>query len=373
MIRKLMHRFLTFAVALFLVSFPWFTHSQDIEIDLKNRVFPILTDQGQTILAASEYSGLYPPGIGGNLRNHPMNDGLYRHPEFLVLDHFRAIKQGNFDSLLTLYDSASRNILPGRINIEEAQQAYQPFADFELLSKAVFGDFVRIRYNLVAATGEGIPWILIARNEHDRYYLTETLSIDHLFIDISSVNPWNFNRDVFNDIDVSDLQKIYFEADGLQLKPVAVNNGRGVLGIFFDIQKYTEKETLEDIPPEVELLYDMKRSLQDTTDAVYLQLWDQRSREKLNSSAFYKNRILIQRQFYNQMNKLVPLGYLKAGNDLILFYKSEKGGQQTSLQLIPMKFEAGRYRLTMKPEHYYAWRILNNPSVMEQIEKYLVP
>jgi hypothetical protein len=340
--------------------------AQNIEIELNNKIYPLLTNNGQSVLAASEYSGIYEEGIGLNLREHPLNNNSFSHPEFLVLYHFINMKAGNMEELKKLYDEESASHLSSYINIIQARQAYTDFEDFSLLSKAVFGNYIRLRYNLINTAGQLIPWILIARKIDDRYYLTESMPIEHLFVDISSVNPYNYKREEFENVDVSSIQSVYYSADGLALR-VPKNNAFNDLGVYFKIQKFGANP----VGDEVELLKDMKQSLQDTADASFIRLWDAENREMLNSSEFYKMQIEVQRKFYNQIDKLEPLGVLNAGNEAVLFYKSTAGEQELPMQLIPMKKENGQYKLTAKLKSYYAWEILNKKDVLTEIEKYL--
>lgn len=343
-------------------------YSQNIDIGINNKIYPVLNNNEEVVLAASEYSGIYETNIGLNLQEHPLNNGSFSHPEFLVLYHFLNMKAGDMQSLMLLYDNESQAILGDIINISNAEQSYQEFVDFEMLSKSIFGKYVRLRYNLINKEGQPIPWILMARKINGRYFLTETMPIEHLFIDVSSVNPYNFSRDEFENINTDGLQDIYYKANGLDLTPVE-NNDYGNLGIYFRIEKLDGDD---DEKEEVKLLQNMKESLQDTADAAFIELWDEENREMLSESEFYKYQIEQQRQFYNQIESLKPLGILKAGKEAVLFYKSEVNGQELPLQMIPIVIENGRFKLTDRLKSYYGWEILNEEAIIKEIEIYLL-
>lgn len=342
-------------------------YSQDINIAITNKIYSVLNNNEEAVLVASEYSGLYEANVGLNLQEHPLNNGSFSYPEFLVLYHFINMKAGNMQALSELYDPESKAILNDIINIRNAEDTYQEFVDFEMLSKAMFGDFVRLRYNLINEEGQPIPWILMARIMDGRYFLTEMMPIEHLFIDVSSVNPYNFSRDEFENISTNGLQNIYFKAKGLELV-YDEENSFGNIGIYFKIEKLDgdakEKE-------EVKLLHNMKESLKDTADAAFIELWDEENREMLNASEFYKYQIEQQRQFYNQIESLKPLGILKVGKEAVLFYKSEVSEQELPMQMIPIVVEKGKYKLTDRLESYYGWEILNEALVLGVIEEYL--
>jgi hypothetical protein len=343
--------------------------SQDLNVDLQNKVYPLLSNNGKTVMAASEYSALYPIDLGLDLKGTPMDNGAYSQPEFLVLHHFINIKEGNLTLLSELYDEESKDQLPELFDMNEAMAAYRDFDNFELLSKAVFGDFVRIRYNFINKAGEPIPWILMARKIGQRWYLTESMSIEHLFIDVSSVNPENFGREKFANTNVNALEAFLFTADGLETIPIQ-NQIAGNIGVYFQINKIDAQDGGES--GAVLLLMQMKESLRDSSNQKFIQLWDPENKEMFQSSEYYANQIEIQREFYNQIDQLKPLAYLKAGKELVLFYVSEKAGQQSELQLLPMREVNGKYKLCTELENYYAWQILNKKIVRQLITDSLV-
>ena len=363
---KTLKLFLIFFFGISLISF-----SQEINIPIEKKSYPILKNGNEIVLAVSEYAGLYKPGIGLNLSNHPDNNYSFNNPEFLVLFHFQSIKEGNWNKLESLFDNESRNNLSQIINIYEAQNAYNDFVDFELLSKSVFGKYIKLRYNFITSSGDEIPWILMAVKDDSRYYLTETMSIDHLFIDVSSVNPYNFSRVDFENINTTRLHPFYFKSNGLQLLLTYQDEKYETLGIYIKLNKYKLADVKTKPTDEIILLNNMKSSLKDTSDVAFINLWNKKNQQKFISSDFYKSRIQIQRQFYNQIDNLIPVAYLKTANELVIFYYSEKDGQRSKIQLLPMKKEDGKYKLTKKLESYYAWEILNEPDVLHEIEKYI--
>ncbi|MCF8229592.1 MAG: hypothetical protein K9J24_11640 [Bacteroidales bacterium] len=265
--------------------------AQNIDPDLQNKIYPLLENNGEPVLAASEYAAPYAAGIGLNLMEHPLKNGSFRNPEFLVLYHFLFMREGNLGELEQLYDPETQEELGNIIDIDQAAEAYADFKNFELLSKALFGEYVRLRYNFINQEDQPIPWVLIARQIEGRWYLTESLPIEHLFIDVSSVNPYNYSREEFENLNVAGLNQVFFEASGLEFIRVP-DNDPGSLGIYYRIEKQTTGK------PARELLYDMVESLRDTSNARFIDLWDGRNRQKLRSSKFYTYQIEVQRDFY---------------------------------------------------------------------------
>lgn len=395
-------------IAFATMSSPLNAQNLDLDIRLNNQVYPLVLDGNNVVMAASMSYGLYPPGIGMNLQTHPDNNGSFLQPEFLVLHNFIAQKVGNKAALLELYDPDSKELADEKIDIVAAQEAYQDFDDFELLSKSRFGDFVRIRYNLKQTDGDFVPWVLMIQKIGGRYYLNETMPLEHLFIQASSCHPYNLSRDGFEIPDVTGMLALSYLPNGLELTRTQYSMlAQDVITIFLRLHTYSNKELTGTRPEEIRLLEQMKEILSEPVDEEsepdnqeFLELWNQEEKLLFSSHEFYATQIQLQREFYSKVQKFEPQGYLKAGNRRILFYHSIIEGQRAPLQVLPLVYEDGRYRLTsslgsydeelfidseeatLENEEaalaselsalgrYYGWEILNLPDILAGITQF---
>jgi len=342
-------------------------NGQNIDIKIELKTYPLLKAGNEIIMAASQYAGVYNDNVGLNLQEHPLNNGSFIAPEFLVLHHFINMKNGNMEALKQLHEPVSRKNLEKIVNIKAAVEAYKDFDDFTMLSKSVFGDFVRLRYNLINKKGEPIPWILIAKKMDDRYFLTESISHEHIFISLSSENPYNLSNKPFENCKTEGLAALYLDSDGSETKQVN-SMAAGRLGIYFKLTRIDENKEHQE---EVKVLHEMKEMLKDTSNYSFIELWDTKNKQYFKESDFYLAQIEVQRQFYKQVDKLKPIGVLNAGDEIVLFYLSEIKGGLLSLQLLPLIKENNKYKLTDSLKEYYAWQVLTKPVVLLFIEKTL--
>lgn len=359
---------------LLLFSFGWiisitYSQSQPYEPQMEQRIFPILKNGEKVVLAAGQTTAAYPPITGEQLSVSPHNNQQYSHPEFLVLDFFLAVKNTDLETVTSLYETSSQAIIRDKLNIAEAANAYNDFPDIRLLSKAQFGDYLKIRYDMMLPDGMPRPWVLMVHKNGDQYNLTENVPLDHLFIDISSVCPFNYSREEFQSVDTFGMSAFYFTANELSLTPT--NSWQeNDLAVFIEITQFGSDNNTEQSAKE--LLLKMKSSLSDSTYKNYINLWDEKSRDLLQHSTYAWQQLEIQSSFFKKVSKLNPVGLLLADEELVLFYFSEINNQQGEMQLLPMRLENNKWRLTKRLSNYYAWQILNEPIVKKSIENQFI-
>lgn len=364
-----MKRFIILLISIWLVVFTLYAQNQPYEITMGNKIFAVLENNGQVVMAAGETTAPYPEITGEDLSNAPHNNQQYAYPEFLVLDFFFSVKNADMAGVTSLYDFQSQSLIMDKLNITEAAAAYAAFKDIRLLSKARFGRYVKLRYDMLQNDGKTRPWVLMATESNGRFYLTENMSLDHLFIDVSSASPYNFSRVAFSDVDTSGMLSFYFKASDLSV--VADRDwDLNELAVFL---KLTRAGSGTDVERNAfRLLQEMKASLDDTLNLKYIELWDEAAKQALESSDYARQQIEVQRSFYRKVTRLQPVAWLKAGDELVLFYFSEVNDKTGPLQLLSMRFNGKKWKLTRRLKSYYAWQILNEPVVKESVTRYLV-
>jgi hypothetical protein len=347
---------------------------QSINPKLSDRAYSLIQDE-QTGMAVSVSTGLYESGIGKNLEKLP-DIGGFQRPEFLVLEFFNMIKNADINGMMALYDPESREMIRERLDIAQASKEYQSFNDFELFSKNVFGNICRVRFNFInTSTGDFFPWVLMMKQIGNRYFLTETILLDHLFISTSSAHPYNLSKSPYLNCQLSGMAGFYFIPEGDSLRfvseqPVIPN----AIGIWLNLVTYDPIAIEEHPTDEVLLLNQMRTTLVTKDSAGFVDLWAPEEKEALTSDVFQSD-LAVNRVFYNKTSSLMPLGLLKVGEEIVVFFRSKVGDAYLPLQLMAMKKIGNDYKLrssldTEIMERFYAWQILNNTYVTNAIEQY---
>ena len=322
-------------------------------------------------MAASMMNGVYDSVFDGTLRNHRDHDESYTHPEFLVLGFYDMIRERNMQGLIELYDESSKLLIDEKLDINAAGEAYAGFSGFELLSKSVFGSYVRIRFNMILENGNLFPWVLMIRQNGSRYYLTETIPLNHLFISVASTHPYNHLKDPYPSPSLADMQAFSFVQEEEDIELVDPQRApREAITVHLKLNAFDPQDIGDTPTEEITVLRQMKETLVNGDSLAFLNLWDAEERDLFASNEIYQTQIEIQRDFYMQVDSIAPLGYLRAHDEIVLFYKSQVDETTLPLQLLVMKRVDGAYKLNSALEHYYAWEILNNRDVMAAIDAY---
>jgi hypothetical protein len=327
-------------------------------------------------MAVSVATALYPPGFGLNLGKMPGADA-FKQPEFLVSAYFNMIKTADMQGIVALYDPESQDLIRERLDIKTANREFQSYDDFELFSKNSFGDLYRIRFNFINRKSKDMfPWVLMIRKIGERYYLTETIPLEHLFISASSAHPYNLSREPFKRPNLSGFQVFSFAQDGLNLQKSnpQPDNSTDRITVYLKLEAYDSAAISKQMPEEIMLLENMKKALVARDSAAFINLWGPEEQAVMATETF-RTDIEVNRAFYEKISALKPLGFLKAGDETVLFFRSRINAQLLPLQMMAMKNINGRYKLRTsldqeKQALYYAWEILNNEAVKKEIEAY---
>jgi hypothetical protein len=331
-------------------------YSQNIDIYLNDIPFTILSDAGAPVLGASVNTGVYPGGIGLNLENTPGNNNSFTKPEFLILNDFKSKKAREKGALLSLYDDESRLVADSKIDIDKAADSYKDFKDFELVSKNSVGDFQRIRYNLIKNDGGFAPWVAMIRKLNGRYYLTETVPLNGLFILTSSCHPNNTSTAPYIPLETSGLEKLNFTSEGFSDSQGYSDIKEKNIEIYF-------KANRPDNSTRFNVLNDMKNALLSESKEKYLNLWNSDERKILEGNENFEGNFNLQKDFYEKVKELIPLGFIQANDESVLFFKAVIDEKTSVYQTIPVVLINGNYYLKSALSNYYGWAIINHPLV----------
>lgn len=351
---------------LILLCFPLFASGQ-INITMQSTPFTILSNNNEVTMAGSVLSGYYEADYGLNLENNPSNDGSFSQPEFLILYDFLAKKNRDKESMLLLYDPESREKANENIDIFEASKAYEDFVDFRLMSKFVYGDNIRIRYNFIVNTGEVYPWVQMIKKIGDRYYMTETIPISSLLIQLGSSSPLNYKQEGFSPSDVSSLNVLKFIPDSVNSKLNNSYQGNDFADVYVNIEKIDSNYS----GAEIELLNQMFHALKNDDKDLFISLWDPETVSEFQFTSEFKNQLEIMMDLYKEIAVYSPAGILRAGNECVLFYNCTMNDGTKGQLLFPLIFKNGKFYLEPALTHYYAWTLLNTDIIAQEINNIL--
>ena len=347
---------------------------QNINPKLGDDAYALMKDN-QPTMAISVASSLYEPGLGLRLEKLP-DATTYQRPEFLVLAFYKMIKKADLNGLLELYDPQSREMMRERLDIVQANKEYQTFNDFELFSKNVFGDICRIRFNFINTNnGDFFPWVLMMKKIGNRYYLTETISLDHLFISASSAHPYNLSKSPYPSCQLAGMQGFYFVPEGDSLRLVGERSGiPNTIGIWLNLVMYDPIAIEQHPTDEVVILQQMRATLVAKDSAGFVNLWAPEEQEAMTSDVFQSD-VAVNRAFYNKISSLRPVGFMQAGDEMVVFFRSKMGEAYLPLQMMALVKIGAEYKLrasldTEIMERYYAWQMLNNPFVKRSLDQF---
>lgn len=341
-------------------------YSQNVQVTMTSEPFEISDGRNGVSMAGVVPSGLYDEFSGLSLRGSEIDDGSFTSPEILVLYDFLYKKEGDKDALLSLYDDESRQLANAKIIINATIEAYRDFNDFELLSKNEIEDFIRIRYNLVTNDGRRIPWVLMIRKIGERYFLTETISADDIFVLLSASNPYNYFRQSYTAADVTGLKVLNLKKSGNDFVLSNDYNENG-LRLFMDLKKY-DLETIDAGQNEIATLKKMATALLEGDKSGFISLWDAEEQIYFNTDEFYEEQVNNMISFYERVNLITPAGSLQIENEIVVFYYISIKNGNAFFTLVPMREEAGKFVLIPELENYAAWTILNIPVIQDGIK-----
>ncbi len=372
-----MKRIIISRTVIFIIGLFLFIHkisAQYSVVKISTTPYSLIKDDAVR-MAISVPTGVYIGKIGKNLEKKT-GSLAFQEPEFLVLAFFKMIKTADMDGMVDLYDEASRGLIRERLNIAIANQEYQAYNDFELFSKNEFGSFTRIRFNFInTKTNDFFPWVLMIRKIGDRYYLTETIPLEHLFISASSAHPNNLNRIQIKSPPIDKLTSFSFAQDGNDIRQVENEMDKAsAITVWLKLDFYDPDSIEQNPTAEISLLEQMKNTLVQKDSAAFIDLWAPDEQAAMTSDVF-RSDVEVNRAFYKKISDLKPLGFLKAGDEIVLFFQSKMGDSYLPMQMMAMKRIGNKYKLrasldTERLEGFYAWEILNNPSVKNAIEHY---
>lgn len=344
-------------------------YPQNLQVTMTTEPFEIADGDNGVSMAGVVPSGLYDVFSGMSLKGSAIDDGSFTSPEILVLYDFLYKKEGDKNALLGLYDDDSRQLANAKIIINATIDAYKDFDDFELLSKNEVEDFVRVRYNLVTNDGRRIPWVLMMRKIGQRYFLTETISADDIFVLLSASNPYNYFRQPYAPADVSGLKVLNLKKSGEEFI-LSTDEAENGLRIFLALKKY-ELETIEAAQNEIGTLKQMATALINGDKNGFITLWDAEEQMYFNTDEFYEEQVNTMISFYERVNVVTPAGSLKIENEIVVFYYISIKNGNAFFTLVPMREEAGKFVLIPELENYSAWAILNIPVIQDGIKQLL--
>jgi len=338
--------------------------SQNLNIILINDPFPLIGDADTNGFAASVFSGIYPQGIGLNLQEDFFGEDAHTLPELLILNEFIYKKDGNKDGLYSLYDSKSQPLLSKIININSTRTAYSNFTDFELLSKNEFGSLIRIRYSLITSSGKRFPWVSMIVKINDKYFLTQSIPIDNIFIQAASGHPYNHSRELYKSVDAKEMLRIIYK----QISDSVINivddyDDTKNITLFFNINKYDTNLIKTNPPEEVRLLFNMIKTIRDDKFSEYKDLWTPLEREEVISSEGFFPQYQLQQDFYKDVDSIEILGNINGQNEMIILFRVRKKDLLYPLQILFVEKVQNEFYLKTGTKQYYAGRILERDDV----------
>lgn len=334
-----------------------------ISITLQNIPFTILSNNNEVTMAGSVLSGYYESDYGLNLENNPSNDGSFSQPEFLILYDFLTKKNRDKESMLLLYDAESREKANENIDIFEASKAYEDFLNFKLMSKFVYGDNVRIRYDFITNTGETYPWVQMIKRVGTRYYMTESIPISNLLIQLGSSSPLNYKGESFSPSNVSSLNVLKFISDSVSSKLNNTYRGNDFTDVYVSIEKIDSNYS----GSETELLNQMFYALKNDDKDLFISLWDPEEVSKFQFTPEFKSQLEIMMDLYKEIVVYSSVGILRADNECVLFYNCTMSDDTKGLLMFPLILKDGKFYLEPALKHYYAWTLLNTDIIAQQI------
>jgi hypothetical protein len=331
-------------------------YSQNLNINLDNTPFTILTDVSEPVLGASVSTGVYSAGLGLNLESIIGNDNSFSKPEALILYDFKSKKGRDKTAMLSLYDDESKLMADSKTDIDKAADAYKDFKDFELISQNSVGDFLRIRYNLLKNDGGIAPWVAMIRKTNGRYYLTETVPLSGLFILTSSSHPNNNSTAPYIPLETSGLEKLNFTSEGFSDNQGYSDIKEKNIEIYFKANK-------PDNSSRFSVLNEMKIALLSGSKENYLNLWNPDERKMLAGNGNFEGNFNLQKDFYEKVKELIPLGFIQTNDESVLFFKAVIDEKTSVYQTVPVVLINGNYFLKSALTNYYGWTIINHPLV----------
>ncbi|MBS1495206.1 MAG: hypothetical protein JST55_16995 [Bacteroidetes bacterium] len=352
-------------ILLLIIVFTSFNlYSQNLNIELNSLPFTILTDVNEPVLGASVTTGVYSAGLGLNLESIIGTDNTFTKPEALILADFKAKKNRDKTAMLSLYDDESKLMADSKTDIDKAAEAYKDFKDFELISQNSVGDFLRIRYNLIRNSGGFSPWVAMIRKTNGRYYLTETVPLTGLFILTSSSHPNNNSTAPYVPLETSGMEKLNFVSEGFSDKQGYSDAKEKNIEVFFKCIKDGSSSRFS-------ILNDMKNALLTGDKDKYLNTWNAEERKMLAGNDNFESNFNLQKDFYNRVKEIIPMGYLQTNDESVLFFKVKIDETTSVYQAIPVININGKYFLKSALSNYYGWAIINHPLVKAGIFNFL--
>lgn len=355
-----------------LTFLPITIQSQKIDVVLSNDPFPLIGNADSCGFAASVFSGIYPKGIGLNLQKEFSGEDVHSRPELLVLYEFIYKKDGNKEGLYGLYDGESQPLLSKIININSTSTAFNNFSDFELLSKNKFGSLIRIRYSFITNDGQRFPWVSMIVKINDKYFLTQSIPINNIFIQTASGHPYNHSRELYKSVDTKEMFRVIYK----QISDSVINiiddyDNTQNITLFFNINKYDTNLIKINPPEEVNLLFNMINNLRDDKFSVYKNLWSPSEREEVISSEGFLPQYQLQQDFYKDVDSIKLLGNISGQNEKIILFRVRKKDLLYPLQMLLVEKVQNKFYLKSDTKHYYAGKILERDDVRIQLLEFL--
>lgn len=339
-----------------------------INIELSNVPFEMTSYNGNTTFAGSILSGLYKEIYGLNLSDNKLNDENFSEPEFLVLADFLSKKKNDKQFLLSLYENDSlRKIAGESIDMNEAHKSYQIFSDFRLISKFVYGNKVRIRYDLIEQDGSTFPWFAMIKKINGRYYLADEIPINDLLIQIGSASPYNMPDIPFISADISGTNMLKFVSEGDSSVVNLTYTGDDFAGIYLNLEKIDSNDNSGD----TQLIKDMFSYIRNNDKDSFLSLWLPGEIEKVNVTIESEDADDLMMNFYKEVTSFTPAGIFRSGNERVLFYHCLMSDGTKMFLLFAVTQKDDRLYFESELSNYYAWTLLNTPVIMEQVNDIL--
>ncbi len=339
------------------------------DIRMNDAPFAILQGEGSVALAASVSDGLYPAGIGtARIGTAGIGSSDFQTAESLVAAFYQRMRAGDKAAVVALFDDSSRVAAERKIDISAAADAYSRLRDVSLVSKATFGDVVRLRFELLRRDSDtSFPWVLETRRIGGRYYITETLPQTNLFVEVASAHPYNYEPRPYTPARVDGLTAIGFQQAGSEVRASGSSGGASGLTLYLRLSWLSDPAARLEAAGALSLLEGMRSAFADNDEGKFIALWDPAERKRITSAENYKVIFMSQQHFYSQVDSLRPVAFVKAGAQMVLYYYPHVAGERLELQALPMRLVGGRYMLTSRLDEYYAWQILSNPQVKAAI------
>jgi hypothetical protein len=331
--------------------------------------FSIYKVKGEQVMAGSVNTFVYKDYYGKNIQKEP-HGNAHLKPEYLVYELFNDMKNKDFNSITTLYDSSFKK---DNFDKKWMTDKLRDYADIKLRSKFRSGDLIIVRYDFVSADRKkSFPFFAIVKKAGDGYYLSADIDTADPFNLIGSLSPDNHFERGDESIITAGMTPFYFirKEDKILLAsgiPVAGQNDEDYTTLYLRLESYDKKK----VPaPIEELLEQMQRTAQQDDTALFKNFVIAGDLPLLEQEHFHNYYYAGLMRIFKNYPMITPLAGLKINGGEVLYFKFADS-LNSRIAYIILKNREEKYSLELQFKDEVVSNILLDDYIVEAIVGYL--